>query len=417
MKRVVLVVLISLLFVGCSGIKTDKAFKVIADGSKGTHVNIYTSSDDGMKLYLEKNFKKNMEQKYNIDVNVRSMNYDAIKNTLATYEKDGVVDGEMDLLILNKDEFECIIKYDYFYKNITKDMSNFNETINEIDQDFEKIRDFKDRVIAVPLYRKQLVFLYDNDVLEKAPKDLEGFMEFIKENKNTFTFPNPLKDDDGMQFLNYIIFNTLSDEELIALRTEVDKNKIKALLSPSMKLLKEMDDYILKDNNEYYDSMDDINTLFKEGSVYFSFSNDFSGILDDVAEVYPYNLNSFMMGKTAVETYYVLVPNTAKNKGGAFVLINDLISYDVQLDMVKHPNLKVLPILDINLLNAEKKAEFKYNDKFVQINDFIDNREYSFSKKTRDMIKDIFKEMLDNKKKELQELKDEKEKEKENIDG
>ncbi len=410
MKKIILFIFISALLVSCNKTTTDKKFKVISDGAKGSHVNLYTSSNDGMKMYLEKKFKKDMLSKYNIELDVKNMSYEAVKETLDLYSKEGVVDGDIDLLVLNRDEFEDMLSNDYFYKDINKDMSNYNEYINALDKDFSMTKDFKDRVIAIPFYRKQLVFLYDDDILETAPKDIDGFLEFVKENKNKFTFPNPLKNRNGMRFVEYVIFNKLNKEDLDSLRVETDKEKIKLLLKPAMDYLKELDDYILKNDDRYYDTIEDINKLFKESEIYFNFTNEFSEVLDDKEERYPFNTKTFMMGKTGVETYYLLVPNTARNKGGAFVLINDLIGHTVQAEMVKDLRLKILPILDINLLDSEKKSHFKYNDKFVPINEFIKNREFEFSVSTRDSIKGVFEEMLEEKKKELEEKDEEKEK-------
>lgn len=387
-KTIFVIVCLVLTMVSCqtadilTGTTTpDKDWDLITESAKGTIVNLYTTdSDESMRAWLSSKFYKTLKEIYDIELNVKILSFEDIMYTLEMDALNEVKDGSIDLLIIRDDEFRRLKEKDFLYDQIADKMPNLEENINLLDLDVSTEHGQPLDNFGVAFSREQFVLVFDEDELEIYPTDTIELLEFVKENPNTFTYPNPKLDTIGSEFIRTVIFEIIGQEDMERLYTEtIDETELKALIQPALDYLVSLDSYILKDEGHYFKSINKVNEHFVSGELYFSMTDDFAYTTDAIKdELYPDGGRSFIFTNgTLMDTNYLVVPMNASNKTGAIVAINELISLEMQLDKYIPSNWGSLPILDLNLMSdsdAEKfeKASVKRNT--VRVEDLALNR-------------------------------------------
>jgi len=365
-----------------TGAKTlDKDWDLIIESANGTVVNLYTTDpDEAMRAWLSSKLYKTLKESYSIELNVKILSFEDILYTLELDALSEVKNGSMDLLILRDDEFRQLKERNYLYDQIADKMPNLQENINMLDFDVSTEHGEPFDNFGVAFGREQFVLVFDEDELETFPINTNELLEFVKENPNTFSYPNPTTDNVGSEFFRTVVYEIVGEENLEMLYTEsTDEASLRLMIQPALDYLNELDKYILKDDGLYFKSIDTMNEYFKTGELYFSMSDDFAYTVDAINdEVYPDGARSFMFEKgTIMDSIYLVVPMNAANKTGAIVSINELLSVNMQLDKYVPANWGQLPILDLNLMAdsaAEKfgKASVKRNT--VRVEELTLNR-------------------------------------------
>lgn len=354
-----------------TGAKTpDKDWDLITESANGTVVNLYTTdSDEAMRAWLSSKYFKTLKEMYSIDLNVKILSFEDILYTLEMDALNEVTNGSMDLLILRDDEFRQLKEKSFLYDQIADKVPNLEENINQLDLDVSTEHGVALDNFGVAIGREQFVLFFDEDELETYPTSSEELLEFVKENPDRFTYPNPSMDPIGGEFYRTLVFEIIGQEALENLYNEpVDKESLMMTIKPAIDYLNELDKYILKDEGDYFKSIEMVNDYFKSGELFFSMSDDFAFAVDGINdEVYPDGARSFIFDAgTLMDTTYMVVPMNAANKTGAIVAINEMLSVEMQLDKYVPANWGHLPILDLNLMSdsdAEKfsKASVKRN--------------------------------------------------------
>jgi len=341
----------------------DKDWDLITESANGTVVNLYTTdSDESMRAWLSSKFYKTLKEVYDIELNVKILSFEDIMYTLEMDALNETKDGSMDLLIIRDDEFRKLKEKDFLYDQIADKIPNLEENINLLDLDVSTEHGEPLDNFGVAFSREQFVFVFDEDELETYPIDTIELMAFVKENPNTFTYPNPQMDPVGSEFLRTVIFEIVGQENLKRLYTEtIDEAELKALIQPALDYLVLLDSYILKDEGSYFKSIDKVNEHFVSGELYFSMTDDFAYTTDAIkGELYPDGGRSFIFENgTLMDTNYLVVPMNASNKTGAIVAINELLSIEMQLDKYIPSNWGSLPILDLNLMSDSDADKFE----------------------------------------------------------
>lgn len=360
MKKIWIIIISVLLLVSCetADILTGETlpnndWDLIEESAQNTKVNMYiTDSSELLRTWLSSNLYKSLEADYNIDLSIKIMSIDDMVTILENEKDNEVKSGAIDLMLLRDNEFTILKEKNLLYEDIASKILNLNDYVNTLEFDIQSEHGTALDGYAVPFGREQFVFMFDEDTLETYPKSSDELMTFLKDNPKTFTYPNPIKDSTGGEFIRTLIYEIIGHDAMTSIYPMDNADDILEVIKPGLDYLKALDPYILKDDGQYFESIEAINEHFLLGDLYFSMTSNFGCVEDFIdEEVYPEGAKSFIFDFGSIQdTSYLAIPRNASNKTGAIVTINDLLSVEMQVDKYQPKNLGSLPIFDLNLL-------------------------------------------------------------------
>lgn len=387
-KYIIIILLIASILVGCqtADILTgtavpDKDWELIEESATDSVVNLYiTDDDDDMKSWLNDSFARSLANEYGMEVVIKKLEFEDIVATLDSEKLNEVINGSIDLLILRDDEFTKLKDMNYLYEDIESKIPNFKININGLDYDVEGEHGTPLDGYGIPFGREQFILVFDEDELETYPKNLEELKAFVEDNENTFTYANPTVDGTGGEFLRTVVYEVLGEEALASLMTtSYTDQEIEMMIMPAIDYLKSIDPYLYKSEGKYLTRQDDIDAMFKEGTLLFTMSTDYGYTEDAISdEIYPDGANSFMFENGTIgDTIYMAIPVNASNKTGGIVSINSLLSLELQLDKYVPSNWGSLPVLDLGIMSetdAEKFSKASVKRNTLRVEDLFSGR-------------------------------------------
>jgi len=379
----------------------DKDWDLMLESASNTTVNLYlTQSDEEMRAWFSSKLYKHLSENFGITLNVRILSYDEIEYTLERDSLNENKDGDIDLLVLRDDEFRRLKDQMYLYPEISDKVPNLMENINLLDSDVGTEHGYPLEGFAIPFGREQFVLMFDEDELEIYPTSTDELLSFLKDNPETFTYPNPVLDETGGEFIRTVVFERLGQETLNSLLDEnLTEAQIEELLMPAINYLKELDTYVLKNDGQYFTSIEGVDEQFKNGSLFFSMTQDFSYATDAINnEVYPDGAKAFIFESgTIMDTLYFAVPMNASNKTGSIVTINEMLSIPLQLDKYIPSNWGQLPILDLNLMpeaDAESFAKASVKRNTTRVEELANARYYELPVEIKSIINGLWEQHI-----------------------
>ena len=170
------------------------------------------------------------------------------------------------------------------------------------------------------------------------------------------TYP-ALPDFTGSAFVRNIIYETCGGYKKFQ-NMKADKATVKKAIQPAIKYLRELNPYLWKQGKTFPDSSTKLDTMYQDGTVVLDMSyNPFSvkkGIDDGLISK---TNQTFVFDKGTIgNTSYMAIAYDSPNKAGAEVLINAILSPQMQLSQYKE--VKSLPVLDSSKLSTSEKKEF-----------------------------------------------------------
>lgn len=379
----------------------DKDWDLIVESGSNTTVNLYaTEADEELRAWFSSKFYKHLMETYNITMNIKVLSFDDIVYTLEQDILNEVKDGGIDLLVLKDDEFRKLKEKNLLYPGIADKIPNMAENINVLDMDVSTEHGYPLDQYAVAFGREQMVLVFDEDVLENYPMNTEELMSFLEENPGRFTYPNPITDEVGGEFVRTVIYEIIGAEKIEMLITEdMTQEEIKTLIMPALDYLKALDDYLFKDDGKYFKHIEDVDQAFFAGDLYFTISSDFAYVTDAINnEYYPEGAKNFIFEEgTIMDTLYFAVPVNASNKTGSIISIHEMLSVDLQLDKYVPSNWGNLPILETNLMSeidAEKFSKASVKRNTVRVEELAANRYYELPQHVIDIINVLWQQHL-----------------------
>lgn len=366
MKRLlsfVIIVIITVSFAACDKKDSnnnqnlsDKDWNSILISAKGTTVNFYGwGGDERTNRWIDDYLRKNLKEKYDINLKRVPMNIDDILNKMLGEKQVNAKNGTIDLVWINGENFFTAKKNGLLYGPFTNKLPNFEKYVNK--SSIEVTRDFGFPVegYEAPYGKAQFVMIYDRDRLSETPKNYTELMEMVKSNPGKFTYPAP-PDFTGSAFVRNIIYEIVGYEKFMNMKP--DKEVVEKEIQPAMDFLKKLKPYLWREGKTYPATNAQLDNMFMDNEVLMTMSyNPFSipGKVKD--SQYPKNTDSFVFENGTIgNTHFLAIPFNAANKEGALAVINYILSVESQASKYNPENWGDLPVLDnIKLSDEEKK--------------------------------------------------------------
>lgn len=333
------------------------SWKQVEKKAKGTTVTFYGwGGDVDRNAWLEKTVKPYMQKKYGIKLKVVGMDIDDILSKLSSDKEGGAKKGSIDVIWINGENFYSAKDNGLLYGPFTSRLPNMKKYVDLNDQ--ETKYDFCKPIkgYEAPYAKAQFVFYNDSKVTPDTPKSAQELLEFCKKNKGKVTYP-ALPDFTGSAFVRNIIYETCGGYKKFQ-NMKADKATVKKAIQPAIKYLRELNPYLWKQGKTFPDSSTKLDTMYQDGTVVLDMSyNPFSvkkGIDDGLIRK---TNQTFVFDKGTIgNTSYMAIAYDSPNKAGAEVLINAILSPQMQLSQYKE--VKSLPVLDSSKLSTSEKKEF-----------------------------------------------------------
>lgn len=341
----------------------DRDWSLVIESGEDSTVRLYvTKQDEKLRTWLNDYLQPKILTDYKLTLELKIVDFQDLLAILETERNEAIVPGEVDLMLLWGDEFEILKSKGLLYEDIATKIPNNNDWLNAFDQDISMVQGTAIDGYALPFGRNQMVMVYDEDILEIYPRDTEELLRFLKENPSRFTYANPVNDETGAAFVRSIIYDLVSEDHMKLLYDEtLTEADVESIIMPGINYLKLLDGYVYKENGRYISRQSDVDVLFQTGQVYFSMTKDFAYIDEAIdKDVYPYGAVSFVLdGGSIGSSNYLALPENGFNKSGALLLINEMMSQEVQVHKYLPSNFGDLPIYDLNLLPQEVLETFQ----------------------------------------------------------
>lgn len=209
----------------------------------------------------------------------------------------------------------------------------------------------------VPWNRAQFAFAYDTARTDSPPRSILELLDWIRANPGQFTYPAP-PDFNGAVFVRHVFYHAAGGVE--GLLGDFDQARYDAAAAATWDILNEIEPFLWREGATYPTSITQLNGLFANQEVAFTFDYDPSQFgLGVQSGQYPETVMSYgLTDGTIGNTNYTIIPFNSPNKAAALVLQNVLLSAEAQLEKALPEVWGTVPGIEVDRTSAEIQTAF-----------------------------------------------------------
>ena len=381
MRRLIAIsVIIVLILSGCSldlGAKgpEEKNWDLLVKSAENTSVTIAVAHSNASAIeWFREDFSEYLKSTYGIEVNIVEQ---PLEKTMARLESDKVNEvsfGDVDIVLIEDIGFKSGRTKGLLYGPFSDKLPNVTKYLGTRSMNFATREGIPTEYYSIPYSRKQLSFIYNQDVFYEAPVDYEAFFEIVKENKGTFTYPDPRRTVEGQSFVLSVIGETIDFEAFLL--GSFNKDAFIKAIEPGIERLKSIKPYLFDEGTKYPESVAALDDLFNNSALMMSMTLDFNYVTDKLREYEYLESASTFVVPSGVATYdeIAVIAFNSPNKSGAMVALNALLSPEMQSSKYNPRNWGSLTVYDAELVPSSDLEGFKaarLKSTTVSYNDFM----------------------------------------------
>ena len=328
----------------------------IVEAASGTTVTFYGwGGDENRNNWLNTTVADYVKEHYDIALEVVGMDINDILSKLSGEKQAGSETGSIDMIWINGENFYSAKDNGLLYGPFTGQLPNMEAYIDL--QDPETLNDFCMPIegYEAPYAKAQMVFFNDSAVTPEAPASAEELLEFCKKYPGKVTYP-ALPDFTGSAFVRNIIYELCGWEQFQDM--EADYDTVKAAIEPALDYLRELNPYLWNEGKTFPESSTTVDAMFADGELVMNMSYGPFSVATGIAEgTYTDTTRTFVFDNGTIgNTNYMAIAFNSPNKAGAMVVINAILSAELQL--TQYEQLRELPVVSADKLSAEEQAAF-----------------------------------------------------------
>ena len=332
----------------------------IVEAARGTTVTFYGwGGDENRNNWLNTTVADYVKEHYDIALEVVGMDINDILSKLSGEKQAGSETGSIDMIWINGENFYSAKDNGLLYGPFTGQLPNMEAYIDL--QDPETLNDFCMPIegYEAPYAKAQMVFFNDSAVTPEAPASAEELLEFCKKYPGKVTYP-ALPDFTGSAFVRNIIYELCGWEQFQDM--EADYDTVKAAIEPALDYLRELNPYLWNEGKTFPESSTTVDAMFADGELVMNMSYGPFSVATGIAEgTYTDTTRTFVFDNGTIgNTNYMAIAFNSPNKAGAMVVINAILSAELQL--TQYEQLRELPVVSADKLIAEEQAAFDVVD-------------------------------------------------------
>ena len=332
----------------------------IVEAARGTTVTFYGwGGDENRNNWLNTTVADYVKEHYDIALEVVGMDINDILSKLSGEKQAGSETGSIDMIWINGENFYSAKDNGLLYGPFTGQLPNMEAYIDL--EDPETLNDFCMPIegYEAPYAKAQMVFFNDSAVTPEAPASAEELLEFCKKYPGKVTYP-ALPDFTGSAFVRNIIYELCGWEQFQDM--EADYDTVKAAIEPALDYLRELNPYLWNEGKTFPESSTTVDAMFADGELVMNMSYGPFSVATGIAEgTYTDTTRTFVFDNGTIgNTNYMAIAFNSPNKAGAMVVINAILSAELQL--TQYEQLRELPVVSADKLSAEEQAAFEAVD-------------------------------------------------------
>ena len=328
----------------------------ITEAARDTTVTFYGwGGDENRNNWLNTTVADHVKENYGITLEVVGMDINDILTKLSGEKQAGSEKGSIDMIWINGENFYSAKDNGLLYGPFTHKLPNMEAYVDL--EDPETLNDFCMPIegYEAPYAKAQMVLYADTAVTPELPENAAEFMEFCKKYPGKVTYP-ALPDFTGSAFVRCLIYETCGWEQFQDM--EADYDTVKTAIEPALSYLRELNPYLWNQGKTFPDSSTTVDAMFADGELVLDMSYGPFSVASGIEEgIYTDTTQTFVFDNGTIgNTNYMGIAFNSPNKAGAMVVINAILSGEIQL--TQYAQLKELPVVDQDKLSAEEKAAF-----------------------------------------------------------
>ena len=328
----------------------------IVDAARGATVTFYGwGGDEDRNNWLADVGAPYMKEHYDITLEVVGMNIDEILAKLAGEKEAGTAAGSIDMIWINGENFYSAKENGLLYGPFLDKLPNTETYIDT--RDPETLNDFCMPIegYEAPYGRAQMVLYNDSAVTPETPASAAELLEYCQKYPGKVTYP-ALPDFTGSAFMRNIIYEICGWEQFQTM--EADYETVKAAIAPALDYLRSLNPYLWNQGRTFPDSSTAVDAMFTDGELVMGMSYSPYGVAVGIENgVYTPTTRTFLFENGTIgNTNYMSIAFNSPNPAGAMVVINAMIS--AQLQLSQYEKLRNLPVVSTEKLSDEEKAAF-----------------------------------------------------------
>ena len=328
----------------------------IEEAARGTTVAFYGwGGDEDRNNWLANVGAPYMKEHYDITLEVVGMNIDEILAKLAGEKEAGSAAGSIDMIWINGENFYSAKENGLLYGAFLDKLPNTGTYIDT--EDPETLNDFCMPIegYEAPYGRAQMVLYNDSAVTPEAPANAQELLAYCQKYPGKVTYP-ALPDFTGSAFVRNIIYELCGWEQFQTM--EADYDTVKEAIAPALDYLRSLNPYLWNQGRTFPDSSTTVDAMFADGELVLGMSYSPYGVAVGIENgVYTPTTRTFLFENGTIgNTNYMSIAFNSPNPAGAMVVINAMISAQLQLSQYEH--LRTLPVVSPAKLSGEEQAAF-----------------------------------------------------------
>lgn len=328
----------------------------ILEAAKGTSVTFYGwGGDEDRNNWLANVGAPYMKEHYDITLEVVGMNIDEILAKLAGEKEAGAAAGSIDMIWINGENFYSAKENGLLYGAFLDKLPNTEAYIDT--EDPETLNDFCMPIegYEAPYGKAQLVLYNDSAVTPETPASARELLAYCQQHPGRVTYP-ALPDFTGSAFVRNIIYDVCGWEQFQTM--EADYDTVKEAIEPALDYLRSLNPYLWNEGRTFPESSTTVDAMFTDGELVLGMSYSPYGVAVGIENgVYTDTTRTFLFDSGTIgNTNYMSIAFNSPNPAGAMVVINAMIS--AQLQLSQYEQLRNLPVVAQDKLSAEEKAAF-----------------------------------------------------------
>ncbi|MEE4136075.1 MAG: ABC transporter substrate-binding protein [Desulforhopalus sp.] len=265
-------------------------------------------------------------------------------------------DGSADLLWINGENFRTCKEHGLLHGPFAERLPN------QAYVDWSKptvANDFGTPVegLESPWGSAQMVMIHDSKKIPDPPRSVAGLLEWIRANPGRFAYPAP-PDFTGSVFVRHVFYHASGGAE--RWQNDYTEAELTAAAEATYAILRELKSSLWRQGSTYPESPVRMNTLFADGEIDFSFSYHQGEASRNIHDgLFPATVRSYIFDEgTIANTHFVAIPFNARDKAGAMVVANFLLSPEAQLEKARPEVWGDFPAISPDRLPAEWRERF-----------------------------------------------------------
>lgn len=358
--RVLSVLLVIIILGACSSNQENKIsnnWEEIVNKAKNQSITFYGwGGDPKVNQYVDTIASK-LKAQYNITIKRVDMMPPDYLDIIST-EKEANKDSAIDVVWINGNNFKLAKDKDLLMKDVTTYLPNMkfvDENSKMISIDFGTSTDR----IEAPFGSTQFILIKNNS-RAKNVVDTKTLLEYVKNNKNRFTYPDVSNDFTGSAFVRNVIVDIIGEDKYYSITKDKTKEEVYDIIKPALNYLNEIKTYLWREGKTYPQSSTILDNMYADAEVDFTMSySPFHAASFVKNKEFNKDTSTIILGNKSIgNTHFLSIASNSAHKEASLVFINEVLSIENQLLKYDPYGWGDFPVFDINKLDDSQTKQF-----------------------------------------------------------